>query len=452
MSMHMCSGVWTLFYLTGLCTGAPTVFIPQIRRENSTDVIDDDLASWLYSISNITALPWLLIIPFLTQYFGRKPLYTLACISILAVFIIMFFSGRAHQILYANIIQGFANASNVTIMVLIVIEYSSPKYRGVLSNITTANFYWGMWTSNAIGTFFYWKYIAVLGIISSIYTFSVLFYPESPYWLASKGRHKECKASFRWLHGSTEESERELRELMKSQVSTSWSFNELKSKKFYMPLLLSILIGAQCNFSGKLVCSAYAIDLISKMTQSESAAYYGMLILDGVTVFGMYFGAYLSNFLKRRTILFTSSFISCSFLLIISLYLYLVKLSFLTENNIICVVLLVIYSFSVSSGSIIISLSIYGEIIPLRFQTISFTITSFIYISVSSILLKSAPVLFKAMSLHGSFLFFGLTFGACAMMLYCWLPETKDKTLLEIEEYFEEKNNTGVNKELVGKT
>ena len=34
--------------MAGLCIGAPTVFIPQIRKEaNSTDIIDDELASWL---------------------------------------------------------------------------------------------------------------------------------------------------------------------------------------------------------------------------------------------------------------------------------------------------------------------------------------------------------------------------------------------------------------------
>lgn len=44
----ICSGVWTSVFLYGLSVGAPTVFIPQIRREaNSTEVITTNMASWL---------------------------------------------------------------------------------------------------------------------------------------------------------------------------------------------------------------------------------------------------------------------------------------------------------------------------------------------------------------------------------------------------------------------
>lgn len=44
----VCSGVWTSMFLYGLGVGAPTVYIPQIRKEaNSTSIITDEMASWL---------------------------------------------------------------------------------------------------------------------------------------------------------------------------------------------------------------------------------------------------------------------------------------------------------------------------------------------------------------------------------------------------------------------
>lgn len=137
-------------------------------------------------------------------------------------------------------------------------------------------------------------------------------------------------------------------------------FDMLQSKKFYKPVLICVLTVVQYHFSGKLMCSLYILDIFKTISENEETAYSVMLILDGITVFGMYFGSFLSKILNRRTIYMYCLFNGIFILFILSIYLYLVvvRFSVMTKNNYVSIVLLMIYSFSISCGPLILSLSI----------------------------------------------------------------------------------------------
>ncbi|KAF9791601.1 hypothetical protein SFRURICE_020000 [Spodoptera frugiperda] len=447
----ICSGVWTSMFLYGLCVGAPTMFIPQIRREaNSTEIITDDMASWLTSVYGFSGFPFVFILSILTKFAGRRIPFLIAVLDTLAAFTVLYCSTSVTHILISEIMQGLFSASQIVITLMILTEYTSPKYRGIFLTVKTATFYWGIWASNAIGTFFHWRKIPLFGIICSLYTIlTVMIWPESPYWLASRGRFKECAASHRSLKGCDEESEKELEVLINSQKEYIAScglddmsvreriidfFKTLKSKKFYKPTLLSIVTGCLGVFSGKLVFAVYAIDILKKITNSESTAYTSMLVLDGFTVFSMYAGCLLMKYLKRRTLLLVASSIGVLFLFTLSLYLYLISLNVILENNYVSVSLLVAFSIAVSCGPMIMSISVYGELIPVRSRNLSVCLIALIGKLVTGLALKVSPLLFRKFGLHGGFLTFGLSSLAIILILYKYLPETKDKTLQQISD------------------
>ncbi|XP_072946967.1 facilitated trehalose transporter Tret1-like [Epargyreus clarus] len=443
----MTSAMWALYFNAGICVGAPTVLVPQLRNENNATVISDEMVTWLYSSFGFTAIPWVIIVPIFSTYAGRKLPYILSSVSTLATFLIFYFSTSLMHILISQLIQGFAHACNITITVLIVSEYVDSRYRGIFLTIKSASFFWGIWVANAIGAFCHWRYIALTGILSAVYSFIGILHPESPYWLASKGKYEKCRYAYRWLHGSSDSTEKELQSIIDSKMedrkrikNRSWSSVKLAivNKQFYLPLALCLLMNFQYNFSGKLVCSAYVLDIVKKVTIDQTAAYIGMLILDGVTLIGMYIGSFVSKILKRRTLYFTSSFIGITFLFIFSLYLYLVRLQVLDESNTISILLLMVYSVSISCGPMILSMTITGEIIPMRFQAVCYSINSTIFAIVLTAMVKYAPAFFSGLGMDGSFLFYGVTSSVCTIVLYFYLPETKDKPLLEIEEYFKD--------------
>lgn len=343
-----------------------------------------------------------------------------------------------------------------------VSEYVWPKYRGTFLALKAASLFWGMWVSNAIGTFFHWNYIGLFGLMCTCYYVTVFFWPESPYWLASQGKFEECIKAHRWLKGEGVESEQELEKLLVSQKKflqnsrrQSNVCEKVKTfaqmftlKEYYKPVVMSILVFGQYHASGKLVVGMYSIELIKSMTDSEAAAYAGMLIVDGVSVCGLYIGCICSKFLKRRTLLLGTTTIGIIFLFTMSLYLWLIKLSFVTENKTLTITLLSAFSIMIAAGPQILSTSIYGELVPLRFKSSGVIAIILVHFSIMGTGFKIAPLVFRTFGIHGTFLFYGALASFFTYLLYRYLPETKDKTLQEIEAYFKENKPQEIIQEL----
>ncbi|XP_013149640.1 PREDICTED: facilitated trehalose transporter Tret1-like isoform X2 [Papilio polytes] len=400
------------------------------------------MASWLCSSSGFSAIPSLFIITFLSKHYGRKTIFIIGNFNLLISLFIFYFSTTPTQILISHITSGFGYAACFSNNILIVAEYIHPKYRGVFLAVKSTSVVSGVWAANAIGTFLNWRVIPIFGLVLSFFAFTSFFWPESPYWLANKGKFDECKKSYIWLNGSNDEVFKEIDFLIqfeKQSLNFKFDLNIIVKEEFYKPILISFLLMIQYHFSGKFIFSIYALDIIKKITDSESTAYIGMLILDGITVFGMYFGCFLAKILKRRTLYLWASVIGIFFLFSISLYLFLCEKSLVRENKFVSILLLASFSVSISCGPMILSTSIYGEILPSRFKSLGVILTALLFYLLLSTMLKIAPVIFKYIGLDGAFLFYGITSGLCCLLLVKYLPETKDKTLQEIEELFKRK-------------
>lgn len=394
---------------------------------------------------------WVFILSGASYWLGRKRTSLFIAGITFIGFIILFTSSTVLQILISQVVQGPLAAGQVTLGFLVPAEYTSPKYRGIFLNVQIATMFWGVWVANAIGTFVHWKNIALVGILCGIYSIiNILFWKESPYWLSVNRRFDECAAAHRWLKGTSEESEKELESLinLKNEIKTASSrrfyirehtrnfFTVITLPEVYKGMLLAMMSSALFHLSGKVVCTIYSIKIIKKITSSESTAYIGMLVLDGATVFGMYCGCFLSKRVKRRTLLFSTCSVAVSFLYTMALYLYLIKLSIISENKYVSLTILTLFSLAISVGPMILSATLFCELIPLKSRSICICIVSFFAKVFMSIMLKVTPYVFRAIDFCGTFLLFGISCSIFIFLNYKYLPETKDKTLVEISEYF----------------
>ncbi|XP_039749893.1 sugar transporter ERD6-like 9 [Pararge aegeria] len=466
--LFSCGGIVLNFFIFGLYMGAHTVIIPQLRKEaNSTDVVSPEMASWLSSISAYSAIPWAVILPIIAFRFGRKIPMILITLNVIIGNIVFYCSTSINQLILSQASLGMFVSSIMTITVMVVSEYTAPKYRGIILTLKGATFFWGVWISNAIGTFFHWRNIGIVVFVCSIYNLiSCMFYYESPYWLAIKGRFDECAKVHRYLKGTDELSEEELRKLILSQkehLNFKTERNEIKkqsktikilkviqSEGFYKPLVYASLPILLYNLSGKVACSVYAISIIKKITSSEKMAYEGMLILDAVTVVGMYLGCALCKIMKRRKQLLIFSSTGVGFLYMLSIYLYMIKQNVVSENNNVALLLLTGFSVSISCGPIILATACSAELSPLRYRSYFVSCLALLANIVFATTLKISPLIFKHFDIHGAFLFYAVSANVFICLLYKYLPETKDKTIQEVHELITGViQNVSVKKELL---
>ncbi|XP_023946477.2 facilitated trehalose transporter Tret1-like [Bicyclus anynana] len=415
-------------------------------------------------MSAYSAIPCAIFLPMIAFRFGRKICLILVGLDILIANIIFYCSTGIIQLIISQASLGIHTASLLSITVMVMSEYTSPKYRGIFLTLKAATFFWGIWVSNAIGTFFHWKNIGILIFVCDTYNLiSFFFFCESPYWLATKGRFDECTEVHRWLKGTNEDSENELDKLIVSQKDhlnlKKNAFSKqtkhghiikflkvIISKEFYKPLVFASLPVFLYYFSGKIACAVYALDIIKKITSSEQMAYEGMLILDGVTVVGMYIGCAICRFISRRKQLILFSSAGVSFLYILSIYLYLIKFNTISGNYYVSLFLLMGFSISICCGPIILAAACSAELAPLRYRSYFVCCLAILTNTVLATTLKISPFLFKNFGMHGTFLFYGISANVFLCIIYKYMPETKDKTIQEIQESI-----TGVSKNPLGK-
>lgn len=408
------------------------------------------------SAHSLAALIWVLVWSNLAQIIGRRKTFAISGVVVFISFLVFYFSTNTTEILIGEFLRGALFGTNFSTSLTVVTEYTSPRYRGLFLTLKSASVCWGIWCSNAIGTFFYWKYIGLSALICNLYLLTLFFWPESPLWLASQGRFQECATSHRWLKGTDIAAEMELEKLINTQkeyLEKRKSKRKLKqkiagfiktfsSKEFYRPLLISQILLSLVHVSGKYVCIYYAIEIIKKITKDEAKAYTVMLVLDGITVGGMYCGCLMSKLIARRTLLMWSSILAILFLFILVIYFYITSIGLLIEDGIVSILLLAASSFFITSGPLILATSIYGELIPSQSKATFIIVNTLLFFTLQVVLLKASPYLFVNCGLCVTFLVFAVLSSIDMFLLYKYLPETKDKTMQEIQEHFKGPSKT----------
>jgi len=101
---------------------------------------------------------------------------------------------------------------------------------------------------------------------------------------------------------------------------------------------------------------------------------------------------------------------------------------------------IVFFYVSYSLGYLLVPWVLTGEIYPAKIRGLLGGITTCFSHSFLFAAVKSFPFLMENLGFHGSFWFYGGTVGLGSIILYVLLPETRNRTLLQIESSFKKKS------------
>ncbi|CAH0764694.1 unnamed protein product [Diatraea saccharalis] len=443
----------------GAVIGFSAILIPSLRTLDSPIKATTAQESSIASIIGIALIVGNLIMTWMMSNFGRKTAHLATIPPILIGWFVIIMANSVASLIAARFLQGVSMGMLGPLGSIIVAEMTHPKNRGAFLTLISLSLTIGVLLCHSLGTYLTWQQCA---LVCSFITFTsllmIIFSPESPSWLISQGRYEEAAKVFKWLRGDGQDND-ELESMMKAQQmirkssvdgiklplslkvtrALRYFTSTIQKPEFFKPIIIMMLLYTMFQFSGINVISSYAIDIIKDVVGPEANAEMLMVALDIERLICNILAVFLMRTLKRRTVLFGSGFLCILSYVTKGGYVY-AKHNHMLPSRIqgqwFPLMLIGIYMFSLTVGISSIPFAISGEIFPLEYRGLGGGL-SVLPLSLNFfVAVKCFPVLSDAVTLPITYWLYGGIVTVCLSILYFMLPETKDRTLQEIEDTF----------------
>uniref|UniRef100_A0A6P7FX88 Facilitated trehalose transporter Tret1-like n=1 Tax=Diabrotica virgifera virgifera TaxID=50390 RepID=A0A6P7FX88_DIAVI len=436
-----------------LLSGAHTVWTsPTIPTIMSNDTTINPLSqpATTVDISMIVGVPHLpglvstLTLPKLADFLGRKRFLQLMILNVLLGSILLTFSTSVTMIIISKCIIGIFLGGSFAIVPIYITELCEDHNRAKFGCFLGLFHQIGHFYSFIIGPLFSYKvYNLLITFLTVPFLLFFIFFPESPVYLFSKGRKDECRTALSRLRSNktTNEINRDIKILeanVKSEQNTKRNvtiFTLFKTKETRIGLLLAILPLAVQHLSGVSVIMSFLAPFFNSAGTSISG-HKVAVIVSIVKISSFTFTSSVVERVGRKRMLLISSvgtgiplfFLGCFF------YLKHVNSPLIHQFQWLPIVLMLsnVLMYSVGLGPI--PMAIMHEIFTPENRaaagSVIMTVVGLIVLSLTS----SYPIVAATIGTHWAVWLFSFSCFLGSILIYKFLPETKGKSLKEIQE------------------
>uniref|UniRef100_A0A182KGL3 Major facilitator superfamily (MFS) profile domain-containing protein n=1 Tax=Anopheles christyi TaxID=43041 RepID=A0A182KGL3_9DIPT len=313
----------------GMTLGFPTIVIPAIQGGDGREpALEKDVTlsleqiSWLSSINLICVPLGSIFSGMLAQPIGRRRAMQLINIPIFVAWMLFHYASDVTFLYLGLALAGLSGGLGEAPVLTYVAEITEPRYRGMLAATGSTCVILGVLLEFLMGSFMRWRTVALISSVVPILAVVFLFFiPESPVWLASKGRLEESKTALAWLRGwtSNEQVELEFNEIerqMAKDAELQKDFTIVDKARLYTQraflqpfgiILLCFFIG---HFSGMTTLQTYAVQIFHTL-KAPINKYYATCLLGLTELIGTLFCVFLVHRTGKRPLVFVST-IGCA--------------------------------------------------------------------------------------------------------------------------------------------
>ncbi|MBC1333689.1 sugar porter family MFS transporter [Listeria booriae] len=283
-----------------------------------------------------------------------------------------------------------------------------------------------------------WRYMLVIATIPAVVLwFGMLILPESPRWLASKGKIGDA---LRVLQQIREQNvaETELTEIKDNITAEAAldkaTFKDLSVKWVRRILFIGLGIAVVQQITGVNSIMYYGTEILRDAGFGTEAALIGNIANGVISVLATFLGIYLLGKVGRRPMLITGLIGTTSALLLIGILSMLLQG---TEALPYVVLSLTVTFLAFQQGAISpVTWLMLSEIFPQRLRGIGMGTTVFCLWITNFLVGFSFPILLAHVGLSITFFMFAVLGVFAILFVKKYLPETKGHSLEQIEYYF----------------
>ncbi|XP_022918419.1 trehalose transporter 1-like protein [Onthophagus taurus] len=422
----------------GMNYGWPAPVLPILSKPDSPipDVTHES-AMWielLYMLGGIAGLP---ITIFIVDKLGRKMSLLITAMMSLVVWIMTACATNVETIYAIRFISGMAGDMAFVAGPMYIAEVADKSIRGLLSGFIYLALLLGIVIIYSVAPFVSLVTSSCVGaafVIVQLFTFS--FMPESPYYLLMKGKDEKCRKALVFLR-STEDVDAELLELKTAidrQIQEKGRpIDLLLDKGNRKGVIIMTVLNASQHFSSISVILMNLHTILEDAKGIVSPDWSG-IVFSLVMLLSASVSITIVDKFGRKILLVFSSFLTAISLAILATYL-LVKHQGGDVSNIGWVPLfsVLLYAVAFKSGLGMVPIVMTGELFPAKVKAMGMANADAMYVLFGALSIFIYQELVKNFGIFCPFYLFSCCCILTAIFAIFYIPETKGKTLEEIQ-------------------
>lgn len=397
--------------------------------------------SWVSSLLPLSAVFAAICGGFLIELLGRKWTTLITNILFTVSWVIVAIANAAWFLYLARVILGFAVSVTNLVLPVYLGETIHEEIRGTLTLLPTVFGNGGVLLCFTCGGYIRWKGLAWVGLGISL-PFAVMWYilPESPRWFLSKNKPEKSQKALQRLRGKNTNIEEEFKELETAHEASKQTVTHVKDlfvKHNYKPLLICIALMFFQQMCGINAVVFYATPIFH-MANSTVDERLCTIIIGLVNFISTFVATAVVDKVGRKLLLYISAGTMILTLIVLGVYFYYKNLNYdVNAYGWAPLASLVVYVFTFSLGFGPIPWLLMGELLPAKIRGFAAAIvTSFNWLC-AFIVTKTFPNIIDLIGAHFAFWIYAVITILAIPFVIFMVPETKGKTLEEIESEFD---------------
>ncbi|XP_011254200.2 facilitated trehalose transporter Tret1 [Camponotus floridanus] len=395
-------------------------------------------ASWVASLLMLGAMTGSIICAFIVNIIGRKNTMLFAAVPSIISWLMIAFATSSWELYISRFLAGLSTGFTYTITPLYIGEISPANIRGNFGSMLTVISKIGTTLEYVIGPFLSVKHLALVSLIGPCLFFVIFVWlPESPYHLMRRNAKEKAINSLVQLRGKEDVHEEidTIERSVKIDLANKSNLREL----FCIPanrraLIAVVSLGTIHQLSGVQAVEQYA-ELIFNEMGNNLEGKYSTMILGVVQVISTIVCMFITDRSGRKLLLIISAIGSACSTAMVATYFNLQHNNVDTSNlKWLPAVGVIMYVIMFSVGLSALPFAMIGELFSMNVKALGSMINMIIAGIISFGVTKLYLVIADNLGIHVSFWIFTGCSLAGALFMLIYVPETKGKTLEQIQE------------------
>lgn len=423
----------------------PSPILVKMNANETPFHLSTDEKSWMVSLMFLGYMVSPLPSGYFMERIGRKnSLLYLSCLPALS-WTLIYFATAPYYLYIARFLAGLWSGIAATISPIYVGEIAEPGIRSSLSTINSLCSNSGVLLVYIIGPFVSYGALALIcGSVTILYIVTYIRMPETPYYHLMKNQEEEAFASLKWLRGdkSDDTIQAELDEMRKAIAKQFQHEGHVKdiflNKGTRKAFIITQVYALLKRMSGSRVIQAYASTTLPDRVFGFLNPNECVMILGIIGLSTAFLSTYLAVHFERRVLLTVSCLGSSITMLTAGVWFALDSNKFfnVAVDDINYIPFLSFALFNVAFG---IGLGpngavMKGEMFPANVKAMSSALTTVSTAVISFFLNKFYLIFAESFGMEINYFIYALSCFSGVIFTLTYVPETKGKTLQEIQD------------------